>query len=82
MRTSMPIPSDARERCYIPSKETTRQLYVQRQNLRNKSGKKLRTVPENSVPWSAPPRSIAEALAISDEIRRLGDALRDSLFPT
>jgi len=76
----MATPIIPKERCYIPSREITRQRYLQRQNLRNKTGKKLHEIPDNSVPWGPPPQSVAEALAISDEITRQSEALRSNLL--
>lgn len=72
--------SITKERCYYPSREMTRQLYALRQNQRHLSTAHAHPLPDNSVPWSEVPKSIAEALAISDQIEHLSSKLRSDLL--
>ncbi len=70
----------AQERCYYPSREMTRRLYALRQNQRHNSFKPIHPLPDTSVLWSDMPKSIAEALAISDQIEQLSANLRRDLL--
>ncbi len=71
-----------KERCYYPSRELTRRLYTLRQNQRHNNTKPIHPLPDNSVLWGDLPQSIAEALAISDQIDQLSANLRRNLLST
>jgi hypothetical protein len=69
-----------KERCYIPSRESLKNRYRSRHNLRNQSGKKLVNIPDNSVPWGPHPMSVADLLDRSDAIAKHCDELRQTFF--
>jgi hypothetical protein len=76
----MPQTDPHKTRCFIPSREFNRRRWALRALRRPTVERGLHPVLDNSVPWATPPRTVAEALAISDAIEQNSAEIRARLL--